>query len=58
MRCRSRALCFGVGCVKKRRSHAHCLVMGAFSHSAGTAPIVTLLIPGAPLKTTHPQKRA
>ena len=36
----------------------HCLqslpvvfVWGAFSHSAGTAPI----IPGTPLKTTHPQ---
>ena len=31
---------------------------GAFSHSAGTAPIVTLFIPGTPLKTSPPQKRA
>ena len=26
--------------------------------SAGTAPIITLLIPGTPLKTTHRQKHA
>ena len=32
--------------------------MGAFSHSAGTAPIITLCIPGTPLKTTHLQKHA
>ena len=32
--------------------------LGAFSHSAGTAPIITLLIPGAPLKTTHLRKHA
>ena len=32
--------------------------LGAFSHSAGTAPIITLFIPGTPLKTTHLQKRA
>ena len=27
-------------------------------HSAGTAPIITLFIPGTPLKTTPLQKRA
>ena len=27
-------------------------------HSAGTAPIITLFIPGTPLKTTHLQKHA
>ena len=27
-------------------------------HSAGTAPIITLFIPGTPLKTTHLQKDA
>ena len=32
--------------------------VGAFSHSAGTAPIVTLLILGTPLKTTHLHKDA
>ena len=32
--------------------------MGAFSHSAGTAPIIMLFIPGAPLKTTHLHKCA
>ena len=32
--------------------------MGAFSHSARTAPIITLFIPGTPLKTTHLQKHA
>ena len=32
--------------------------VGAFSHSAGTAPIVTLSIPGTPLRTTPLQKRA
>ena len=31
---------------------------GAFSHSAGTATIITLFIPGAPLRTTHLQERA
>ena len=31
---------------------------GAFSHSARTAPIITLFIPGTPLKTTHLQKHA
>ena len=31
---------------------------GAFSHSAGAAPMITLLIPGTPLKTTHVQKDA
>ena len=31
---------------------------GAFSDSAGTAPSITLLIPGTPLKATHLQKRA
>ena len=31
---------------------------GAFSHSARTAPIITLFIPETPLKTTHLQKRA
>ena len=31
---------------------------GAFSHSAGTAPIITLFIPGTPLKTTPLQKPA
>ena len=33
-------------------------IKGAFLHSAGTAPIITLFIPGTPLKTTHPQKDA
>ena len=32
--------------------------VGAFSHSARTAPINTLFIPGTPLKTTHLQKDA
>ena len=32
--------------------------LGAFSHSAGTAPIITLFIQGTPLKTTHRQKHA
>ena len=32
--------------------------MGAFLHSARTAPIITLFVPGTPLKTTHLQKRA
>ena len=32
--------------------------MGALSHSARTAPIVMLFIPGTPLKTTHLQKHA
>ena len=31
---------------------------GAFPHSAGTAPITTVLIPGTPLQTTPLQKRA
>ena len=31
---------------------------GAFSHSAGTAPIIMLFIPETPLKATHLQKRA
>ena len=34
---------------------------GAFTqrrHSAGTVPIITLFIPGTPLKTTHLQKDA
>ena len=31
---------------------------GAFSHSAGTAPIIALFIPGTPLKTTLLQKDA
>ena len=35
-----------------------CPSMGAFSHSAGTAPIIMLFIPGTPLKTTHLQKHA
>ena len=30
----------------------------AFSYRSSTAPIITLLIPGTPLKTTHLQKRA
>ena len=33
-------------------------IMGAFSHSAGTAPMIMLFIPGTPLKTTHLQKDA
>ena len=32
--------------------------MGAFSHSPGTAPIITPFVPGTPLQTTHLQKRA
>ena len=32
--------------------------MGAFSHSAGTAPIIMLFLPGTPLKTSHLQKNA
>ena len=32
--------------------------MGAFSHSARAAPIITLFILGTPLKTTPLQKRA
>ena len=32
--------------------------LGAFSNSAGTAPIITLFTPGTPLKTTPLQKRA
>ena len=28
--------------------------LGAFSHSAGTAPITTVFIPGTPLQTTPP----
>ena len=31
---------------------------GAFSHSAGTVPIITLFILGTPLQTTPLQKRA
>ena len=31
---------------------------GAFSHSAGTAPIITLFIPGTPLKTVPLQNDA
>ena len=31
---------------------------GAFLHSTRTAPIITLFIPGRPLKTTHLQKHA
>ena len=31
--------------------------LGAFSHSAGTAPLMTLFVPGTPLQTTHRQKR-
>ena len=31
---------------------------GALSHSAGTAPIIALFIPGTPLKTTPLQRRA
>ena len=34
------------------------MTLGAFSHSAGTGPIITLFIPGTPLKATHLQKRA
>ena len=30
----------------------------AFPHSAGTAPIITVFIPGTPLQTTPLQKRA
>ena len=30
--------------------------LGAFSHSTCTAPIITLFIPGTPLKTTHLQR--
>ena len=33
-------------------------ILGAFSHSAGTAPIIMLFILGTPLKTTHLQKHA
>ena len=32
--------------------------LGAFSHSAGTAPIIMLFILETPLKTTHLQNRA
>ena len=35
----------------------HGISRGAFSHSARTAPIISLCIPGAPLKTTHLQER-
>ena len=31
---------------------------GAFSHSAGTTPIIMLFIPRSPLKTTHLKKHA
>ena len=34
------------------------VVRRAFSHSARTAPIITLNIPGTPLKTTYLQKHA
>ena len=34
------------------------LIGRAFLHSAGTAPIIMLFIPGTPLKTTHLQKHA
>ena len=32
--------------------------LGAFSHSAGTAPIIELFIPGTPLQTTAPPYRS
>ena len=31
---------------------------GAFLHSAGTAPIIILFLPGTPLKTANLQKEA
>ena len=32
--------------------------LGAFLHSTSAAPIITMFIPGTPLKTTHLQKHA
>ena len=47
----------GAGCQGRQWDHVHTFP-GAFSHSAGTAPIITVFIPGTPLQTTPPQKRA
>ena len=47
-------------CICQRNVHrcfAH-TALGAFSHSAGTAPIITLFIPGTPLKNIPLQKHA
>ena len=45
----------------QRRQGTHTapeMTVGALSHSAGTAPIVMVLIPGTPLQTTPLPKRA
>ena len=44
-------VCHGLGDVALKF-----LTLGAFPHSARTAPIITLFILGTPLKTTHLQK--
>ena len=40
------------------RFHGFSGCRGAFSHNAGTAPIIKLFIPQTPLKTMHLQKHA
>ena len=49
-------VCVGVNSRKVRSLQP--FSKGALSHSAGTARIITLFVPGAPLKTTHLQDHA